>query len=384
MSGADLHLGMAEQQAQDLSPGVPAGSGDGDTCLGHVHDYTVDCMSPESGGRLSDAGGVTMGAGQEVDVAGSWSDGNAYEHFMGRWSRQVAPRFVRWLHAPAGTALGRRRLRHRRADRTVLELASPDAVLALDPSTGFVEEARPPGRRPACRVRRGHGRGRAGRMSRTSSVSGLMLNFVPDPAAAARLRWRGGAGRHGGGVRLGLRRPDAVPAHVLGRRLRTGRHRDRPRRGRSAFALCEPHGAGRPLAAGGLGERPDGEHRGHHRVQRLRGPVGAFPGRDRRRAGVRRDAGPRGAGTAARGARADRARRPRRPDPDARPGMGGAADGSAEDGQTRCWAPCRWTASSTAASRAAAVSFSVRVRSGARKRSAKASDLRPSPTCGPV
>ncbi len=27
---ADLHLGVAEQQAQDLAPGVPTGSGDGD------------------------------------------------------------------------------------------------------------------------------------------------------------------------------------------------------------------------------------------------------------------------------------------------------------------------------------------------------------------
>ena len=30
--GADLDVGVGEQQAQDLAPGVPAGSGDGDTC----------------------------------------------------------------------------------------------------------------------------------------------------------------------------------------------------------------------------------------------------------------------------------------------------------------------------------------------------------------
>ena len=28
--GADLDLGVAEEQAQDLAPGVPTGSGDGD------------------------------------------------------------------------------------------------------------------------------------------------------------------------------------------------------------------------------------------------------------------------------------------------------------------------------------------------------------------
>ena len=30
--GADLDVGVAEQQAEDLAPGVPTGSGDGDTC----------------------------------------------------------------------------------------------------------------------------------------------------------------------------------------------------------------------------------------------------------------------------------------------------------------------------------------------------------------
>ena len=50
----------------------------------------------------------------------------------------------------------------------------------------------------------------------------------------------------------------------------------------------------------------------------------------------------------------------------------------------RWTAPHRSAARATAASRAAPVSASVRVRSGARKRSAKASDLRPSPTWAPV
>ena len=35
-------------------------------------------------------------------MADIWSHGNAYEHFMGRWSRLVAPRFVRWLRARPG------------------------------------------------------------------------------------------------------------------------------------------------------------------------------------------------------------------------------------------------------------------------------------------
>ena len=50
----------------------------------------------------------------------------------------------------------------------------------------------------------------------------------------------------------------------------------------------------------------------------------------------------------------------------------------------RWMAPVCPAAAATAASRADAASASVNVRSGARKRSAKASDFFPSPTCGPV
>jgi trans-aconitate methyltransferase len=124
-----------------------------------------------------------MGGAGGAIVASSWSDGNAYEHFMGRWSRQLAPRFLRWLNVPpelrwvdVGCGTGA-------LTSTVLELASPTAVLALDPSAGFVEEA----------VRRiedprvDFGVGTAVDVPADVAdvvVSGLMLNFVPDPVAA--------------------------------------------------------------------------------------------------------------------------------------------------------------------------------------------------------
>ena len=113
----------------------------------------------------------------------NWSHGNAYEHFMGRWSRLVAPRFVTWLHAApdlrwvdAGCGSGA-------LTSTVLDLASPASVLAVDSSAAFVEEAQrriddsrvtfdtlaaedlPP---DVCDV----------------VVSGLVLNFVDDPLTA--------------------------------------------------------------------------------------------------------------------------------------------------------------------------------------------------------
>ena len=48
--GADLDVGVAEQQPQHLPSGVPAGAGDGDGDW-HVHDYTDQRMLPQHGVR---------------------------------------------------------------------------------------------------------------------------------------------------------------------------------------------------------------------------------------------------------------------------------------------------------------------------------------------
>ena len=50
-------------------------------------------------------------------MADVFTQGDAYERFMGRWSRLVAPRFLEWLGSGSGVAVGRRRLRHRCAER---------------------------------------------------------------------------------------------------------------------------------------------------------------------------------------------------------------------------------------------------------------------------
>ena len=48
--GADLDVGVAEQQPQHLPSGVPAGAGDGDGDW-HVHDYTERRMLTQVRGR---------------------------------------------------------------------------------------------------------------------------------------------------------------------------------------------------------------------------------------------------------------------------------------------------------------------------------------------
>ncbi|MFI5484829.1 class I SAM-dependent methyltransferase [Micromonospora echinaurantiaca] len=115
-----------------------------------------------------------------------WADGQAYEAYVGRWSRRVAEEFVRWLAVPPGrrwldVGCGTGAL-----TSTVLAQTAPAQVVGVDASHGFVTHARAlvDDRRAAFQV----GDARALPMPDRSVdvvVSGLALNFVPDPARAA-------------------------------------------------------------------------------------------------------------------------------------------------------------------------------------------------------
>jgi SAM-dependent methyltransferase len=115
-----------------------------------------------------------------------WSAGDAYEAYVGRWSRRVGDAFLRWLDRPAGgrwldVGCGTGAL-----TATVLELAAPAGVLGLDPSEGFLATARARIADPRAEFRTGDARDLPlPDGSRDTAVSGLTLNFVPDPARAA-------------------------------------------------------------------------------------------------------------------------------------------------------------------------------------------------------
>lgn len=113
-----------------------------------------------------------------------WSSAEAYDRYVGRWSRRVSGEFLSWIDAPP---------RARWADigcgtgalcEQVLASANPASVCGVDPSIAFATGAR--SHLPA-RVLIAGGTATALPLSSGScdiAVSGLVWNFVPDAAAA--------------------------------------------------------------------------------------------------------------------------------------------------------------------------------------------------------
>ncbi|MDQ7903985.1 class I SAM-dependent methyltransferase [Phytohabitans sp. ZYX-F-186] len=115
-----------------------------------------------------------------------WARGDAYEAYVGRWSRRVAARFVRWLDVPAGrrwldVGCGTGAL-----SATVLTLTEPAEVTGVDPSGGFLATAHAQVADPRVSFVSGDARALPLPAARFDAVvSGLALNFVPEPAQAA-------------------------------------------------------------------------------------------------------------------------------------------------------------------------------------------------------
>lgn len=119
-------------------------------------------------------------------TADKWRSGGAYENYMGRWSRQLAPHFLRWLDAaPAqrwldlGCGTGA-------LCAAILAHMAPRSVIGVDPSQGFLDTART---QLPDSVVLALGTAAAIPLADASvdrAVSGLMLNFVPEPQAALR------------------------------------------------------------------------------------------------------------------------------------------------------------------------------------------------------
>jgi len=121
-------------------------------------------------------------AAERKDV---WASGDAYELYVGRWSRLVARQFVTWLGVTpnkdwldVGSGTGA-------LCEVILESASPRRVTGVDPSDGFVSFARHKvtDRRASFQV------GDAQKLpvaddSFDVTVAGLVINFISDQTKA--------------------------------------------------------------------------------------------------------------------------------------------------------------------------------------------------------
>jgi SAM-dependent methyltransferase len=113
----------------------------------------------------------------------AWEQGDPYEQYVGRWSRRVAPGFVSWLALPKG----RRWLDVGCGTGALLtaisEVCAPSELFGIDPSQGFLQAA---ARRLPEGVRLSGGTAEHISLQTAAvdaAVCGLVLNFVPDPAA---------------------------------------------------------------------------------------------------------------------------------------------------------------------------------------------------------
>jgi ubiquinone/menaquinone biosynthesis C-methylase UbiE len=116
-----------------------------------------------------------------------FADASAYERFMGRWSRAVAPHFLRWIEPPrrakwldvgCGTGI---------LTEAVLDVCAPASVVGIDPASAQIEQASsgPAAARATFQ--------QADAMSLPFpagsfdiAASALVINFIPDPLQALR------------------------------------------------------------------------------------------------------------------------------------------------------------------------------------------------------
>jgi SAM-dependent methyltransferase len=132
----------------------------------------------------------------QKQISDTWERGNPYEQYIGRWSRQIAARFLSWIDCNAGlrwldVGCGAGAL-----CAAIVDHCAPILVAGIEPSAGFLKTAR---------------ENLTGKMALSQStataiplasssvdvvVSGLVLNFLSDPHAAliemARVTHQGG------------------------------------------------------------------------------------------------------------------------------------------------------------------------------------------------
>ncbi len=134
------------------------------------------------GAWLLVAFGIAIDASRQDAI---FSEGQAYERFMGRWSRNLAPLFVRFARVSDGDTVLDVGSGTGALTAAVTKLTRPSRVFGIDPAASYVALARAQQDRPFIHFEVGDAqqmRFESGTFDRTLSL--LVINFVPDARKA--------------------------------------------------------------------------------------------------------------------------------------------------------------------------------------------------------
>lgn len=121
--------------------------------------------------------------------ADTWSNGDPYEYFMGRWSRLMAPVFLQWLNPPYGLCWLDIGCGTGALSEVISNTCKPASISCIDPSPAFLENVK-----QRLSNKADFTIGSASAIPKPDNtfdviVSGLALNFFPDlPAAFSEMK----------------------------------------------------------------------------------------------------------------------------------------------------------------------------------------------------
>ncbi|ODT16778.1 MAG: methyltransferase [Kaistia sp. SCN 65-12] len=123
-----------------------------------------------------------MSRSSEFDA---WSAGQNYEHYMGRWSRRIATKFIEWLAPPQDAAWLEVGCGTGALTATILAQCAPREMLSTDPSEAFLTHARSAIEDPRVRFEVANAQVLPAETASMDVVaSALVLNFVPNQLLA--------------------------------------------------------------------------------------------------------------------------------------------------------------------------------------------------------